>query len=243
MARLSIDRFSKVSFSAKMTVPMRIWACGHATGKSALAGEINRRLNGIRTVALSIYREQSKIREGVSAGNVRNLLLGMASGQETLLAYFDTLNRRFQEHVGVNREESTADPFDGYEPERSKQKRKYLTSEELERLMHTPLRNPKPYLIRELFLFSCFTGIPYEDMCQLSKKDIEVAGDGKLFPMYSNSEMNAGLKRIAELFGIGIRLVFHVARHTYATEITLSHGVPLENLPSFHGIKFSVCTL
>lgn len=48
-----------------------------------------------------------------------------------------------------------------------------------------------------------------------------MAPEGKLLPMYSNSSLNRYLKRIAEICGIGRKLVFHAARHTYATEITL----------------------
>jgi integrase/recombinase XerD len=43
------------------------------------------------------------------------------------------------------------------------------------------------------------------------------------------------LKQIAVLCGIERKLVFHVARHTYATEITLSHGVPLETVSKMLG--------
>ena len=34
--------------------------------------------------------------------------------------------------------------------------------------MTTPLHDPKLYHIRDLFLFSCYTGIPYGDMCRLT---------------------------------------------------------------------------
>ena len=64
---------------------------------------------------------------------------------------------------------------------------------------------------------------------------IAMAPEGKLLPMYSNSSLNRYLKRIAEICGIGRKLVFHAARHTYATEITLSHGVPLETVSKMLG--------
>ena len=53
--------------------------------------------------------------------------------------------------------------------------------------------------------------------------------------MYSNSEMNRQLKVIAKMCGIERRIVFHSARHTYATEITLSQGVPLETVSKMLG--------
>ena len=88
MVRLSIGKFSETIFSAKMTVPADLWASGRATGKSHTAIEINLKLDEIRASALSYYRELSAVRDGVTAEDVKNLLLGMASGQETLLSYF-----------------------------------------------------------------------------------------------------------------------------------------------------------
>lgn len=72
----------------------------------------------------------------------------------------------------------TTYPFTGYEPVRPKQKRRYLTSEELQRLMTMPLHRPNLYLTRDLFLFSCYTGIPYSDMRLLSKEHLSLADDG-----------------------------------------------------------------
>lgn len=269
----------------------------------------------------------------------------MASGQETLLAWFRTHNENFDQRVGVNRKKGsatsywyalghltkflkakyklsdipftaldrsfiekydlhlriacgvspgtivllttrlitivgyaiaegilTADPFAGYEPERPERQQKYLTREELDSLMNTPLTLPKHYLIRDLFLFSCYTGIPYGDMRKLTDEDIVVAEDGevwikttrektgieyeilllelplqileryrgtaskgRLLPMYDNTTMNRELKLIAATCNIDRKLVFHCGRHTYASEITLSQGVPIETVSRMLG--------
>lgn len=166
----------------------------------------------------------------------------------------------------------TVFPFTGYEPARPKQRKRYLTSEELQRLMTTPLGKPQLYLTRDMFLFSCYTGIPYADMRQLSKEHLSLApdgtwwvkssrkktgvefeipllelplriiekyngmeSDGRLLPMYCNSMLNLYLKEIARLCDIDCPLVFHAGRHTYATEITLGHGVPLETVSKMLG--------
>lgn len=71
----------------------------------------------------------------------------------------------------------TADPFAGYELPRPKRKRRYLTREELKRLMTTPLPSSKFYLVRDLFLFSCYTGISYGDMGRLTNANLETAED------------------------------------------------------------------
>ena len=53
--------------------------------------------------------------------------------------------------------------------------------------------------------------------------------------MYGITTLNRALKRIASICGIEKRLVFHCGRHTYATEITLSQGVPLETVSKMLG--------
>lgn len=345
MARLTVGKYSETAFSAKMLVSVSLWSSGRAMGKSARTREINQQLDEIRATALSIYREQSAVREKVTAEEVKSRLLGVASEQATLRSYFRSFNENFDKRVGANREQATADsywyalnhltrflkekynlsdipftaldesfirkydlhlrldchlapgtiillttrlgtiireavsdgvitanPFAGYEPKRPASRQKYLTGEELERIMNTPLPKQKLYHVRDLFLFSCYTGIPYGDMCRLTKEDLEVAEDGELWiktsrkktqiayevplldvplyilekyrdiapegqllPMYTNSELNSQLKKIAELCGIERRLVFHAGRHTYATEITLSQGVPLETVSKMLG--------
>ena len=98
--------------------------------------------------------------------------------------------------------------------------------------MSTPLSVPRLYLVRDLFLFSCYTGISYGDMCRLTAANLETAedgtvwikaarektnvefeiplldlplhiidkyrdttSDGKLLPMYGNSELNKGIEK------------------------------------------------
>lgn len=345
MARLSIGKYSETVFSAKMTVPADLWVSGRATGKSHTANEINQQLDEIRASALSYYRELSAVRDNVTAEDVKNLLLGMASGQETLLSYFRTHNENFDKRIGVNRKAGsekgywqalnhltnflkekyhlsdipfaaldrsfidkfdlylkidrrlapgtivflttrlgtiigdaitegiiTKNPFAGYEPERPERRQKYLTRKELNKLMTTPLATSRQYLIRDLFLFSCYTGIPYCDMYKLTDEDVSVAednvvwiktfrektgieyeiplleiplqileryrgtvSDGRLLPMYTNGELNRELKHIARICGITRRLTWHCGRHTYATEITLSQGVPIETVSRMLG--------
>ncbi len=63
----------------------------------------------------------------------------------------------------------------------------------------------------------------------------DIMPDEKLLPMYWNSELNKGLKSLAAACGIDRKLTFHMARHTYATEIALSHGVPMETVSRMLG--------
>ena len=103
MAKLNIGKYSEAAFSVKMKVPQSRWTSGRASGKSVTAKEINNRLDEIRAVALSIYNEQSAVRDGVTAEEVKSILLGMASGQKTLLSYFRQFINNFEKRVGVNR--------------------------------------------------------------------------------------------------------------------------------------------
>jgi len=57
----------------------------------------------------------------------------------------------------------------------------------------------------------------------------------KLLPMYSNQKVNKYVKEIAVLCGIEKNLSFHAARHTFATTVTLSNGVPIETVSKLLG--------
>ncbi|HSP83975.1 MAG TPA: site-specific integrase [Gillisia sp.] len=57
----------------------------------------------------------------------------------------------------------------------------------------------------------------------------------KLLPKLSNQKMNMYLKEIAYLCKITKNLTSHVARHTFATTVTLSNGVPIETVSKLLG--------
>ena len=58
---------------------------------------------------------------------------------------------------------------------------------------------------------------------------------GSILPILSNQKMNAYLKEIADVCGINKELTFHIARHTFATTVTLSNGVPIETVSKMLG--------
>ncbi len=63
----------------------------------------------------------------------------------------------------------------------------------------------------------------------------EAVTKGVLLPVLSNQKSNAYLKEIADLCGINKNLTTHLARHTFATTVTLTNGVPLETVSKMLG--------
>jgi site-specific recombinase XerD len=57
----------------------------------------------------------------------------------------------------------------------------------------------------------------------------------KLLPLKSNQKMNAYLKEIADLCGITKHLTTHIARHTFASTVTLENDVPIESVSKMLG--------
>jgi site-specific recombinase XerD len=58
---------------------------------------------------------------------------------------------------------------------------------------------------------------------------------GRVFPVLSNQKMNSYLKEIAGVCGINKPITFHIARHTFATTVTLLNGVPIESVSKMLG--------
>ncbi|WP_217447861.1 site-specific integrase [Maribellus comscasis] len=56
-----------------------------------------------------------------------------------------------------------------------------------------------------------------------------------MFPLISNQNLNAYLKEIADICTIKKHLTFHLARHTFATTVTLNNGVPIESVSKMLG--------
>ncbi|HXB42711.1 MAG TPA: site-specific integrase, partial [Puia sp.] len=57
----------------------------------------------------------------------------------------------------------------------------------------------------------------------------------RLLPVLTNQKMNSYLKEIADVCGITKELTFHIARHTFATTVTLNNGVPIETVSKMLG--------
>jgi integrase len=67
------------------------------------------------------------------------------------------------------------------------------------------------------------------------KDDPQCANKGRLLPVLSNQKMNTYLKEIADACDITKKMTFHTARHTFATTVTLTNGVPIETVSKMLG--------
>lgn len=59
--------------------------------------------------------------------------------------------------------------------------------------------------------------------------------EGTLLPVASNQRLNSYLLEIADLCEVNKKVTMHVARHTFATTVTLSNGVSLESVSKMLG--------
>ncbi|MBU3026073.1 site-specific integrase [Zobellia galactanivorans] len=167
------------------------------------------------------------------------------------------------------------DPFVSFKMKIEKKEREFLTSEELQSVEDLNSSIERLIIVKDLFVFSCYTGISYSDIIKLTSSNIVVGIDGSpwimakrvktgtpfkipllrqaqtlvdkyednirtqnstnLLPKLSNQKLNSYLKEIADLCGIRKNLTFHMARHTFATTVTLSNGVPIETVSKLLG--------
>lgn len=75
------------------------------------------------------------------------------------------------------------DPFSNYKIRLSKVDRGYLTKEELECIVKKKINIPRLEHVRDIFVFSCFTGLAYIDVYNLKESNIRTSFDGNLWIM------------------------------------------------------------
>jgi site-specific recombinase XerD len=151
----------------------------------------------------------------------------------------------------------------------------FLTSRELQLIEEKQFTIERLQIVKDIFVFCCYTGLAYVDVANLTESNIVNGIDGEewiktlrqettipvstpllgvaktiickyrthyrltkmdhVFPLFSNQKVNSYLKEIADTCGIKKNLTFHVARHTFATTVTLSNGVPIETVSKMLG--------
>lgn len=178
-------------------------------------------------------------------------------------------------NMAISNEWLDKDPFVRFKFSLEKREREFLTLEELTSIENYTSEISRLDLVKDLFLFSCYTGLAYIDIIQLTpdnihlgidrnnwintkrqktkisvrlplldvpktildkyRTDIRVLSKNSAFPNISNQKVNSYLKEIADICGIKKNLTFHMARHTFATTVTLTNGVPIETVSKMLG--------
>tara|TARA_R110000868_G_scaffold37400_1_gene132355 strand:+ start:23 stop:1267 length:1245 start_codon:yes stop_codon:yes gene_type:complete len=192
-------------------------------------------------------------------------------GNNAVMKHIQRLRRMI--NLALDMEWIDKDPFFKFKAKLEKRVRDFLTKKELELIESLELKITRLDVVRDLFIFSCYTGIAYVDIMALTSKNIIEGIDSEnwimanrtktgtpfkipllakakviiskyssktdenssLLPKLSNQKLNSYLKEIADLCGIEKNLTFHMARHTFATTVTLSNGVPLETVSKLLG--------
>lgn len=75
------------------------------------------------------------------------------------------------------------DPFKLFKSKKTKIKKKPLSTDELYRLENKVFSSERLSLIRDVFVFQCYTGLAYIDAYQLRPEDIKIGIDGSLWIM------------------------------------------------------------
>jgi len=69
-----------------------------------------------------------------------------------------------------------------------------------------------------------------KDILDKYADDPECTTAKMLLPVKSNQKLNAYLAEIADICGISKHITMHLGRHTFATTVTLTNGVPIETV-------------
>ena len=70
------------------------------------------------------------------------------------------------------------DPFVEYSISPEDSDRGYLTKEEIKKLMNVPITRKKHELVRDLFVFCCFTDLSFRDLKNLTMDNLQTSFDG-----------------------------------------------------------------
>ncbi len=194
-------------------------------------------------------------------------------GNNTVMKHIERLRKMVS--LAYKMEWLDKDPFIKFEAKYERKERKFLTLEELQTIENKQFGIHRLQFIKDLFVFSCYTGLSYGDVMGLTNNNLCPGIDGKqwiysqrektsipvkipllskalciiekyrehpnlknkarLFPTISNQKLNSYLKEIGDVCGIRKSLTFHIARHTFATTVTLSNGVPIETVSKLLG--------
>ncbi|CDN30456.1 transposase [Mucinivorans hirudinis] len=95
------------------------------------------------------------------------------------------------------------DPFANYKIRLKKVDRGYLSEEELGKIMKKKFSSERLENVRDIFIFSCFTGLAYIDVKNLTQENVRTSFDGNLWIMTkrqkTDTEVNVPLLKIPKM--------------------------------------------
>jgi len=194
-------------------------------------------------------------------------------GNNGIMKHIERLKKMAR--LGVMMEWMPKHPFERFKLRFQKSERDFLTTDELEVLENFSFSTARLNRVKDLFVFSCYTGLAYIDLINLTPSNICIGMDGEywiktfrqktnvsvnvpllpqalnlikkykndpvvvnknlILPLFSNQKVNEYLKIVAKECKIQKYINFHLARHTFATTVTLTNGVPIETVSKMLG--------
>ena len=92
--------------------------------------------------------------------------------------------------IARNSGQLVINPFAGYLISPEVKDRGFLNKEELNSLVNAKMKNAQYELVRDLFVFSCFTGLSYSDVKNLTKDNLKTSFDGHLWIITRRQKTN-----------------------------------------------------
>lgn len=195
----------------------------------------------------------------------------------TVMKHIERLRKMI--NIALKNDWIIKDPFLRFERHMIHKDRQCLELEELETIKALNFDIHGQEIVRDTFVFSCYTGLAFADVCNLSSEHLvtDIEGEkwiemvrqktanfsgkkfyvlllpeaielikkyrghpmasytGTVFPIYSNQATNRYLKVISKMANLNFALTYHIARHTFATTVTLENGVPMESVSKMLG--------
>jgi site-specific recombinase XerD len=243
-----IDNITKLNGISFADATVKKYGYSLNTLKTYLAGK-DPRLSELNYKFIEDYhtylRTKGKLQNNSASNNIKHL--------------FRIIN------VAIINKWITSNPFKGFVCHYVNPVRHFLTLQDIDNLYSKKFVIERLEMVRDAFIFQIYTGLAFTDMEHLTPANIEIINGKQwiviyrkktggrsaipilprakaildkyngLLPVNSNQKMNAYLKEVGDLCGLTKPLTTHLGRHTFATTICLSNGVPIESISKMLG--------
>lgn len=198
---------------------------------------------------------------------------GFNNVQNTAWNYHKHLRRVL--NLAISLDYIDKNPYSKYKVGLDETHREILSMEELQKIETKQIHIERLCVVRDIFVFACYTGLSFSDIAKLSRNHLQFGSNGKewiiidrsktnnrcwipilpkakelikkyenypsianknvVLPVLTNQKMNSYLKELGDICGINKSITMHIARHTFATTVTLGNGVPIETVSKLLG--------